>query len=122
MSTSVWFASLGVGVFDSRRSAFQIVSNSSRLTLDFLLKVTSTTSRTTVEIDRLLFTSEDEDYGDSNEGNEALYAKTSTESGIVERSFSSSDAYDDVDVFADDLQGHQRVEAEKEELEEDLFE
>ena len=112
------------GVFDSRRSAFQIVSNSSRLTLDFLLKVTSTTSRTTVEIDRLLFTSEDEDYEgiDSNEGNEALYAKTSTESGIVERSFSSSDAYDDVDVFADDLQGHQRVEQEKEELEEDLFE
>ena len=47
-----------------RCSAFQIVSNSSRLTLDFLLKVTSsTTSRTTqaVEIDRLLFTSDEED-------------------------------------------------------------
>ena len=93
--------------------AFQIVSNSSRLTLDFLLKVTSTTSRTTVEIDRLLFTSEEDEF--TNEGNEN-YAKT-TESGIVERSFSSSDAYDDVDVF-DDLQGRQRVE----EKEEDLFE
>ena len=108
-----------------RCSAFQIVSNSSRLTLDFLLKVTSsTTSRTTqaVEIDRLLFTSDEEDNESSLlfDSDDSFYAKT-TESGIVERSFSSSDAYDDVDVFADDLEGHhsQRVDEEKEE---DLFE
>ena len=108
-----------------RCSAFQIVSNSSRLTLDFLLKVTSsTTSRTTqaVEIDRLLFTSDEEDNESSLlfDSDDSYYAKT-TESGIVERSFSSSDAYDDVDVFADDLEGRhsQRVDEEKEE---DLFE
>ena len=88
-----------------------------------LLKENSTTSRTTqaVEIDRLLFTSDEEDNESSLliDADDSFYAKT-TESGIVERSFSSSDAYDDVDVF-DDLEGHhsQRVDEEKEE---DLFE
>eukprot|EP00093_Oithona_nana_P007656 07656.XXX_165687_149673_1 [CDS] Oithona nana genome sequencing. len=83
----------------------------------------STTSRTTqaVEIDRLLFTSDEEDNESSLlfDSDDSYYAKT-TESGIVERSFSSSDAYDDVDVFADDLEGRhsQRVDEEKEE---DLF-
>merc|ERR1719458_2258347 len=62
-------------------------------------KATSTTttrsrSRSDSDIGDLLFEDEDEIlYPSSSNGG------ASTESGIVERSFSSSDAYDDVDVF-----------------------
>jgi len=67
---------------------------------------TTTTSRTTSSDDHLFI-------DDSN-----YYS--STESEIVERSFTSSDAYDDIDIFVDDDEGHQRVD-ENDQEEEDLL-
>jgi len=74
--------------------------------------VTSTTSRSdsNLEIDRLLFTTIDDEAIDFEDTGELLYPSpsskaSSTESVIVERSFSSSDAYDDVDVFVTSVGG-----------------
>ena len=93
----------------------------------------SSNNNNNFEIDRLLFTNVDDESIDYN----STPSKSSTEAGvIVERSFSSSDAYDDVDIFitsaaeansagssASDLEGHHlhRHQGLLDEKEEDLL-
>jgi len=63
---------------------------------------TTSRSRSDLDIGDLLFQDADELLYPASSSGSGSGGGASTESGIVERSFSSSDAYDDVDVFVSD--------------------